>query len=177
MSCGILLGAVGLKWWMAGFFGKLGRHINSAPLRAAAADSRNDVVATVAVLAGCLLEAVWGIRADGFVGLAVAAFILWSGFSMAKETVSLLLGRQADEELVEKITALVLGDEKVQGLHDLLVHDYGPGQCFASVHAQFDPMETAVDCHSVIDAIERRVRSELNVHLVIHLDHENDAEV
>ena len=177
LSCVLLLGAIGVKWWMSRFFGHLGRLIDSTPLTGTAADSRNDIVATAAVLAGCLVEGLLHVNVDGFVGLAVAAFILWSGFQMAKETVSLLLGRQADAELVEKLKALVLAEEKVQGLHDLLIHDYGPGQCFASVHAQFDPEETAVDCHNVIDAIERRARTELNVNLVIHLDHENDAEV
>ena len=176
LSCGLLLGAVGIKWWMARFFKELGQSINSAPLVATAADSRNDVVATAAVLAGCLLEKWLRIRADGFVGLAVAVFILWSGFSMAKETVSLLLGRQADRELVEQIEALVLSADRVQGLHDLLVHDYGPGQSFASVHAQFAPEDTALECHKVIDAIERKVLAELNVHLVIHFDPENDGE-
>ena len=175
VSCGLLLGAAGLKAWMARFFGKLGHYINSAPLLATAADSRNDVVATAAVLVGCLPETCLKIRADGFVGLAVAAFILWSGFSMARETVSLLLGRRADRELVERIETLVLSEVRVQGLHDLLVHDYGPGQCFASVHAQFDPENTALECHRVIDAIEQRGLVELTVQLVIHFDPENDA--
>ena len=176
LSCVLLLGAVGVKGWMARFFGKLGKYIDSAPLKAAAADSRNDVIATAAVLAGFLAGALFDVNLDGVIGLAVAALILCSGFSLGKETVSLLLGRQADEELVAKITALVLSEEKVLGLHDLLVHDYGPGQCFASVHAQLSPEESAVACHTVIDGIERRALAELNVHLVIHYDPENDEE-
>ena len=177
LSAALLLGAVGVKWWMTRFFGQLGRLIDSTPLTGTAQDCRNDVIATLAVLAGCLVEKYFHLKVDGIAGLLVAVFILYSGFNMAKETVSLLLGRQADAELVEKLTALVLAEEKVLGLHDLLIHDYGPGQCFASVHAQFDPEETVVDCHDVIDAIERRARVELNVRLVIHMDHENDAEV
>lgn len=172
----LLLGAMGVKGWMARFFGKLGKYIDSAPLKAAAVDSRNDVAATLAVLAGFLSGVLFRVDLDGIMGLLVAALIMASGFTMAKETVSLLLGRQAAPELVEKITELVLAEEKVVGIHDLLVHDYGPGQCFASVHAQLEPEESAVVCHDIIDAIERRALTELNVHLVIHFDPENDEE-
>lgn len=172
----LLLGAMGVKGWMARFFGKLGKYIDSAPLKAAAVDSRNDVAATLAVLAGFLSGVLFRVDLDGIMGLLVAALILASGFTMAKETVSLLLGRQAAPELVEKITELVLAEEKVVGIHDLLVHDYGPGQCFASVHVQLEPEESAVACHNIIDTIERRALAELNVHLVIHFDPENDEE-
>lgn len=172
----LLLGAMGVKGWMARFFGKLGKYIDSAPLKAAAVDSRNDVAATLAVLAGFLSGVLFRVDLDGIIGLLVAALILASGFTMAKETVSLLLGRQAAPELVEKITELVLAEEKVVGIHDLLVHDYGPGQCFASVHVQLEPEESAVACHNIIDTIERRALKELNVHLVIHFDPENDEE-
>ena len=130
----------------------------------------------MAVLAGFLSGVLFRVDLDGIMGLLVAALILASGFTMAKETVSLLLGRQAAPELVEKITELVLAEEKVVGIHDLLVHDYGPGQCFASVHVQLEPEESAVVCHDIIDTIERRALAELNVHLVIHFDPENDEE-
>ena len=176
LSCVILLGTMAVKAWMARFFGKLGNYIDSAPLKAAAADSRNDVVATLTVLAGFLLSKFFGVTLDGIIGLAVAVLIFVSGLSMARETVSLLLGRQADPELVEKIMSLVRSGEKVVGIHDLLIHDYGPGQCFASVHAQFEPEESALLCHEIIDGIERRALAELNVHLVIHYDPENDGE-
>ena len=176
LSCLLLIGAMAVKGWMAKFFGKLGKYIDSAPLKAAAADSRNDVAATGAVLLSLLTGVFFDVNLDGIIGLVVAALILGSGVSLARETVSLLLGRQADPELVEKITELVRSEEKVMGIHDLLVHDYGPGQCFASVHAQLQPEESAVACHSIIDAIERRALRELNVHLVIHFDPENDEE-
>lgn len=176
LSCALLVGAMGVKGWMARFFGKLGRYIDSAPLKATAADCRNDVAATFAVLLSLLGGVIFGVDLDGIMGLLVAALIFASGVTMAKETVSLLLGRQADPELVEKITDLVQAEEKVVGFHDLLVHDYGPGQCFASVHVQLQPEESALACHEVIDGIERRALKELNVHLVIHFDPENDEE-
>lgn len=172
----LLLAAMVLKGWMTRFFGKLGRYIDSAPLKATAVDCRNDVVATGAVLLSLVAGAAFDVNLDGIMGLVVAALICGSGLTLARETVSLLLGRQADPELVEKLTALVRAEEKVVGIHDLLVHDYGPGQCFASVHVQLLPEESAVACHNIIDAIERRALEEMNVHLVIHFDPEDDAE-
>ena len=176
LSCLLLLGAMVVKGWMTRFFGKLGRYIDSAPLKATAVDCRNDVVATGAVLLSLVAGAAFDVNLDGIMGLVVAALICGSGLTLARETVSLLLGRQADSELVEKLTALVRAEDKVVGIHDRLVHDYGPGQCFASVHVQLLPEESAVACHNIIDAIERRALEEMNVHLVIHFDPEDDTE-
>lgn len=174
VSMAVLAASVGLKLWMYGFFSKLAKHIGSAALRAAAADSRNDCVATTAVLLGCLSQKYLGVNADGFVGLGVALFILWSGISLAKETVSPLLGRQADPELVRQITELVLSREQVLGAHDLLVHDYGPGRYFASVHAEMDAAVDSVTAHDIIDGIEQQALEQLNIHLVIHCDPRTD---
>lgn len=178
LTIGILLASVAVKLWMCLFYGKLGKRIGSPVLRAAAVDSRNDVIASGAVLAGCFVQQQFGINLDGYVGLAVAAFILWSGIGVAKDAVDPLLGQRADKELVEKISSLVLSHEKVLGIHDLLVHDYGPGQCFASVHVELSACEEPLVCHDIIDAIECDVLDQLNVNLVIHYDPvlENDAE-
>ncbi len=170
LTFGVLLGSIAVKLWMACFFRSLGRRIGSTTLQATAADSRNDVIATAGVLLGCLVGRFFHIHVDGYVGLAVALFILWSGVSIAKETISPLLGQQADGELVEKISNLVLSHEKILGIHDLLVHDYGPGQCFASVHAELSAEEDPMACHDIIDDIECDALAELNVHLVIHYD-------
>ncbi len=166
----ILIPAMALKLWMCLFFRKLGRLIDSAALMATAADSRNDVIATGAVLLGCLCQQLWNVNLDGFIGLAVAAFIFCSGIGAARETISPLIGRQADRTLVESITGLILRHEKVLGIHDLLIHDYGPGQCFASVHVEISAEEQPMDSHDIIDDIERDAMAELNVHLVIHYD-------
>ena len=174
LSCALLVGAMAVKGWMARFFGKLGKYVDSPALKATAVDSRNDVAATFTVMLSLLGGTFFGVDLDGIMGLAVAALIFASGVTMAKETVSLLLGQQADPELIRKITDLIRDEEKVVGFHDLLVHDYGPGQCFASVHVQLQPEESALACHQVIDQIERRILAELNVHLVIHFDPEND---
>lgn len=174
----VLLCSIGMKLWMCRFFATLGRMINSATLKATSVDSRNDVIASTAVLLGCLIEHFFKIKIDGYVGLAVAGFILFSGVGIARETISPLLGQRADKQLVEDITALVQSYEKVLGIHDLLVHDYGPGRCYASVHVELSAREDPLVCHDIIDTIECDVLEKLNVSLVIHYDPvlDNDAQ-
>lgn len=162
--------SIAVKLWMYGFFGTLGKKIRSTSLQAASEDSRNDVVATGAVLLSCVVSRIFSLNVDGFVGLAVAVFILYSGVRSANETVSPLLGKQADAELISKISQLVLSHQQVLGIHDLLVHDYGPGQCYASVHAELSAQVDPLVCHDIIDDIECDVLTELNVHMVIHYD-------
>lgn len=166
----ILIGSILVKLWMALFCYKLGKKIDSATLTATAMDSRNDVISTSAVLLGCLVGHFFGLQIDGYIGTLVALFIIWSGCGIAKETISPLLGKQADAELVKSISDLIMSHEKILGIHDLMVHDYGPGQCFASVHAEMDSRENPLDCHDIIDDIERDALRELRVHLVIHYD-------
>lgn len=166
----ILAGAIVLKLWMFFFYRRLGKLTNSLSLAAAAVDSRNDVVTTSAVLAGCVLRLAWGINLDAYIGLGVSGFILYSGIMLVKDTISPLLGKQADAQLVEDITRLVLSDPKVLGVHDLLVHDYGPDKRFASIHVEISAEEDPFSGHDIIDRIEREVQNCLNVHLVIHYD-------
>ena len=173
----VLVGSIAMKLWMALFVGKLGKLIGSKTLEATSADSRNDVITTSAVLVSCLIGRFFGVDIDGWSGLAVAAFILWSGFGIARETMSTLLGEQ-DRELAEKLTALVLRHRGILGIHDLLIHDYGPGRCFASAHVELSAEEDPLVCHEIIDHLECDALRELNVHLVIHHDPVavNDAE-
>lgn len=166
----ILLCSVGIKLWMCLFYRDLGKRICSTTLKAAAVDSRNDVIASAAVLLGCAVSWLFRVDIDGFVGMAVAVFILYSGIATAKETISPLLGESADQHLVERISRLVLSHEKVLGIHDLLVHDYGPGKCYASVHVELSALEDSLVCHDIIDDIECSVLEQLNVNLVIHYD-------
>lgn len=166
----ILAASILIKIWMSYFFKSLGIKINSTTLLATSIDSRNDVIATSAVLLGYLINSISDLNADGYVGLLVAAFIIYSGIKIAKETISPLLGKKADKNLTEKISQLILSYEKVLGIHDLLIHDYGPGQCYASVHAELRADEDSIVCHDIIDSIERDVLEKLNVNLVIHYD-------
>lgn len=166
----VLLSSVSVKLWMMNFFGALGRKIRSTTLKATSVDSRNDVIASSAVLLGCLAQYFFRVNIDGIIGLAVALFILYSGVNIARETISPLLGKQADAELIENLSRLVLSREKVLGIHDLLVHDYGPGQCYATVHAEVSAEEDPLACHDMIDAIESEAMEKLRVNLVIHYD-------
>lgn len=178
LTLAILVGSIFVKLWMYFFYSRLGRKISSSALRAAAVDCRNDVIASAAVLLGCIVCRAFCINLDGYIGLAVAIFILYSGVTVARETISPLLGEKADGKLVQQITEVVLSHEKVLGFHDLLVHDYGPGKCYASVHVEISAQEDPMVCHDIIDDIECDILEKLNVNLVIHYDPvlENDEE-
>lgn len=170
LTAAILLLSMLIKLWMSLSFNRVGTQIDSSALRAAGVDARNDVLASASVLLGCLAERYLSWTIDGWIGLAVATFILYSGWQVAKETVSPLLGQQADRALVDNITRLILSHDKVLGIHDLLIHDYGPSQCFASVHVEISADEDPLEGHEIIDHIERDALAELNVNLVIHYD-------
>ena len=166
----MLAGSILVKLWLCAFNTKLGKHIDSAALLAAAADSRNDVISTGAVLLSALLQRLTGWKIDGFMGLAVAAFILYSGAMLAKDTISPLLGESASPALQKDIVALLKQEPAVLGYHDLMVHDYGPGQRFGSLHVEMDQKQDALWCHELIDNLERQCLEQLGVHLVIHYD-------
>lgn len=166
----VLLGSVAVKLWLSLFNHSLGKRIQSSALLATAADSRNDVIATAAVLAAMVAEHFTGLAVDGYMGLAVALFILWSGASLAKQTISPLLGETASPELRSLIVDVIRSEPKILGYHDLMVHDYGPGQRFASMHVEMDQRESALACHEIIDNLERICLNNHNIHLVIHYD-------
>ena len=166
----VLVVSIAVKLWLCLFNSKLGRHIDSQTLAATAADSRNDCIATAAVLAAALIERVSGVPIDGFVGLGVALFILWSGVDLAKQTISPILGEAASPELRQRIVDYVQSHPKVLGYHDLMVHDYGPNQRFATLHVEMDNKEDPLLCHEIIDDMERECLQSHNVHLVIHYD-------
>ncbi len=166
----VLVCSILVKLWLSVFNKKLGRHIDSTAILATAADSRNDAVSTAAVLAAALIEKLTSWRIDGFMGLAVAGFILYSGAMLAKETISPLLGESASAELQKQIVEILDKEPAVLGYHDLMVHDYGPGQRFGSLHVEMDQKEDALACHELIDDLERACLRDLGVHLVIHYD-------
>ena len=170
VTAAVLIGSILVKLWMSVFNTKLGNTIRSATLTATAADSRNDVITTSAVLLAALIEHFTAFRADGWMGLLVSAFILYSGVGLARDTISPLLGETADPELREKIVDKIRACPKVLGFHDLMVHDYGPGQRFASIHVEMDRREDPIECHEIIDDLERECLKSHGVHLVIHYD-------
>ena len=166
----VLIASVGVKFWMFLFNRSLGNRIHSASLHATAADSRNDCITTSAVLLAAVVERLTSLRVDGWMGIAVALFILYSGWNLARETISPLLGENADEELRQSIVDYIAAQPRVLGYHDLMVHDYGPGQRFASLHVEMDKNEDPMRCHELIDDMERECLQSHNVHLVIHYD-------
>jgi len=166
----VLILSILVKLWLSVFNGKLGKMINSATLQAASSDSRNDVVSTLAVLIASALQFFFGWHVDGIIGLLVAIFILYSGAMLGKETISPLLGEAGSHELHDLIAEVINSNPKVLGYHDLMVHDYGPGQRFASMHIEMDCKEDPMECHDMIDDLEREIYQNYNVHIVIHYD-------
>ncbi len=166
----VLLIAIGIKIWQAIFNISIGKKINSLALIATGTDSRNDVISTCAVLAGIIIGKLTGIQLDGIIGCLVALFILWSGIQLIRETISPLLGEAPDEELVRDIQTLVFKEDRVLGTHDLIVHNYGPGKVFASIHIEVDSRGSIMEIHEMIDDIEMMVKRELGIEFVAHMD-------
>ena len=171
LSIGVLAASILVKLWMRGFNRKIGQTIGSETLMATAADSRNDVLTTGAVLVATILCSVTGwARLDGLMGLGVAGFILWSGWGLVMDTLSPLLGESPSPELVEHIERKVMSYPGVLGVHDLMVHDYGPGHQFASLHIEFPAESDPLAAHDVIDNIENDFLKNDNLQVTIHYD-------
>lgn len=170
LSVGILCASILVKLWMFFFNRNLSRRIGSAAMMATATDSLSDAAATSAVLLGTLVGHFADLYIDGWVGVLVAVFILRAGWGAAKDTLDPLLGQSPDPELVRGIQETVLGRPEIVGMHDLVVHDYGPGRCMASLHAEVPMDADILVIHDVIDNLERELRRKLGVEVVIHMD-------
>lgn len=170
ITAAVLLVSIGVKLWLSVFNRKLGNAISSSALLATSADSRNDVIATSAVLVSCIIAALTDFDPDGYVGLLVALFILYSGFCVAKDTIDPLLGAAPDPDFIRSIAETLKAQDGVLGIHDLMVHDYGPGRRFASVHVEMDRNLDPLMSHNLIDRMERQFAEEMNLQLVIHYD-------
>lgn len=167
----VILGlSIAVKAGMMIFYRRVGRRIDSQTLIAAAADSRNDVLTTACVLAGALISRVSSFELDGIVGLGVALFILYSGFGLVRDTLDPLLGHAPAPQEVEAIRQKILSYPGVIGTHDLLIHDYGPGRQFASVHVEMSAAGDPLQSHAVVDTIERDFLRERGLNLVVHMD-------
>lgn len=159
-----------VKLWMGAFNVQIGRRIDSPVLMAAGQDSRNDVITTGVVILGMVAGQFTTLPVDGYVGVLVAAFIVWAGFGIARDTVAPLLGEAADPEIAKNIEKLVMESEYIVGVHDLIVHNYGAGRWLASLHAEVPSDSDFVAVHEVIDEAEKRVWQRTGVYLVIHMD-------
>ena len=166
----ILLITVMVKIWQTVFNAKIGKLINSHSLIATAADSRNDVLVTSVTILSLLIFKFFNLNLDGYFGIVVALFLMYSGFNLARETLSPLLGEAIDSELAEKIKSIALSYEGVIGVHDILVHNYGPNKSIASLHVEVPYNVDINKSHETIDLIEKRVQNELGIILTIHMD-------
>lgn len=169
VTVGVLTASILVKLWMMLFNMKIGKLISSSALEATAADSRNDSISTLAVLAATLVSHFASVELDGWMGILVAAFILYSGINLVRDAMSPLLGKAPDPEMVEDIREKVMSYDGVLGTHDLMVHDYGPGRIFASVHVEMAAERDVLESHDVIDNIERDFLQQ-GLNLVVHYD-------
>ena len=166
----ILAAAIAVKLWMALFFRRVGERIDSESLKASAADSRNDVLCTGVVFVTSLLSLWLPVSIDGYVGVAVALFVLWAGFSVMRETVSPLLGQAPEEALVADVKRTVMAYDGVVGVHDLMIHNYGPGRMVMSLHAEVPCQADILQSHDLIDRIERDMQEKYRAVVCIHMD-------
>lgn len=166
----VLVISILAKLWQCLFYRKVGRMIKSESIEATSKDSRNDVIATSVVLLGAVITMLTGVNLDGYMGAAVALFIVFSGVQLTISTADPLLGQAPEGELVQTITEKMLSYPGIIGMHDLAVHNYGVGRCFASAHCEVDAKNDILVSHDLIDNIERDFSRDLGIHMVIHLD-------
>ena len=166
----VLVISILAKLWQCLFYRKVGRMIKSESVEATSKDSRNDVIATSVVLLGAVITMLTGVNLDGYMGAAVALFIVFSGVQLTISTADPLLGQAPEGELVQTITEKMLSYPGIIGMHDLAVHNYGVGRCFASAHCEVDAKNDILVSHDLIDNIERDFSRDLGIHMVIHLD-------
>lgn len=165
-----LILSVAVKLWMARFNTILGRKISSTAMLATAKDSRNDVIATIATIISLVASLFTDLPVDGVMGIIVSVFVLKAGLEIIMETVDELLGKPADPETVKEITRLVCCDDRIQGIHDLIIHSYGPGNMIGSCHAEVRSDEDFMVAHDLIDRIERDIHKQLKIAMTIHMD-------
>ena len=170
LSVGILLAAIACKLYMASYNRSVGKKIQSSAMKATATDSLSDSLATTAVLAATLIAHFFNVNIDGWVGLAVACFILYAGYNAARDTVSPLLGQAPDPELVRSIEQAVLAFDPIVSIHDMVVHDYGPGRMMISLHAEVPADGDLVELHDTIDLAEQALKEQFQCDAVIHMD-------
>lgn len=170
VSIAILVLSILVKFWMAHFNRTLGNKIQSASMKATATDSLSDCIATGSVLIGLLICQITGRNFDGFIGILVAGFILFAGYSAAKETISPLLGQKPDPEFVKELGNRITSRDEIIGFHDMIIHDYGPGRVMVSVHGEVAYPMDIMKAHDVIDEIEAEIKREMGCDITIHMD-------
>lgn len=166
----LLIISIAFKLWLAIFNKTLGNKINSTSLKATSTDAFGDVFITLVVTLSLLASRFTTFPIDGYVGVIVALFILYAGYSITKETVSPLIGEAPDKEFIMNIENSLLSYNYITGVHDLIIHNYGPGRTMASIHAEIPASIDIMTIHEIIDKAEREISDKFNIHLVIHMD-------
>jgi len=166
----ILVVSIAAKLWLALFNKSLGKKINSSAMAATAVDSFNDGIATTVVLASLLIGYFFNINIDGYAGVVVALFVLYSGYDTARDTLQPLLGRAPDPDFVNAVKGCILSNKKIKGIHDMIVHDYGPGRIIVSLHAEVPCDMNVLEAHDIIDNAEYEVKNKFNCEISIHMD-------
>ena len=170
VSVGVLLASIGVKFYMSAYNRRIGEKIRSTAMTATAVDSLSDCISTVAVLIATVVGGFTPFQIDGYAGLVVACFILFAGYNAARDTISPLLGQAPDEELVHTIHSVVLEYPHIVGIHDLVVHDYGPGRLMVTLHAEVPAHMDILAIHDEVDNAEKELRRVLNCEATIHMD-------
>ncbi len=166
----ILLLSIGVKLWMAVFNKKIGRKLNASAMLATAADSLSDCIATGAVLISLIVGYIFKINIDGYTGVLVALFVFKAGFEAANDTLKPLLGQAPDPEFVKALEDSVLEDNKIKGIHDMHIHDYGPGRVVVSLHAEIPAEMNVMEAHDIIDSTEDKIKKKYKCDISIHMD-------
>ncbi|KPU45634.1 ferrous-iron efflux pump FieF [Oxobacter pfennigii] len=166
----IIIAAIPLKFWLSNFNKSIGRKIDSKALLAAGADSFNDMLILACIIFSLIMSNFFNINIDGYVGMAVALLIIWAGISIMKETLGPILGQPPDAALVQELKRLALSYENIKGVHDIIVHNYGPGRSMASFHAEVPNNVDIMALHEDIDRAEKEISEKLNIFVVIHMD-------
>ncbi len=169
-TAAVLVISIFVKLWMWRYNNFIGKKIDSSMLIAASKDSLGDIIATSAVVVSAVISRYVSFPVDECVGLCVSVMIMWTGVSAARDTIDRLMGRAPSDELIDEIEKMLTNGEYILGMHDLMVHDYGPGRKIASVHAEVSSHLSITEIHSVIDEIEHKILDELGVDIVIHMD-------
>lgn len=170
LTFAILIVSILIKLYMSFYNRNIGKKIRSAAMKATALDSLSDTVATTVVLVSALISRFLGVQIDGWCGTAVSIFIFYAGFSAARDTLNPLLGQPPEPEFIEELETLVMNHENVLGIHDLIVHDYGPGRVMVSLHVEVPAEKGILELHDTIDNIEDQIREEMKCEAVIHMD-------
>ena len=170
LSIGILIASILVKAYMFFYNRSIAKKIDSVTMKATAQDSLTDCIATFAALAAIIAGRIWNVKIDGWCGALVSLFVLYSGFSAAKDTISPLLGQPPEKELVDDIESTVMAHDQILGIHDLMVHDYGPGRMMMSLHAEVPSDGGVLELHDLIDNIERELKEKFHCEAVVHMD-------